>query len=118
MLCDFAAEEYLFFLLAEGERTEAAHAVLTDHATREIGGVFNVAACAGGHLVEEDLLSHAAAVSDGKIRFEILAGVVVTIAGQEDGDAQRHAAGDDGDIGNGVGVPAPERTERLAGLVT
>ena len=61
VLCDLAAEEDLLFLLAEGQRTEAAHAVLADHAAGELGGVLDVAAGAGGHLVEEDLLSHAAA---------------------------------------------------------
>ena len=55
MLCDFAAKEDLLFFLAEGERAEAAHAILTDHAAGEVGGDFDVAACTGRHLVEEDL---------------------------------------------------------------
>ena len=38
MLRDLAAEEDLLFLLAEGQRTEAAHAVLADHAAGEVGG--------------------------------------------------------------------------------
>ena len=62
VLCDLAAQENLFFFLAEGERAQAAHAVFTDHAPRQIGRALNIAACARGHLVEEDFLGHAAAV--------------------------------------------------------
>ncbi len=104
VLCDLAAQEDLLFLLAEGQRTEAAHAVLAHHAAGEVGGVLDIAACAGGHLVEEDLLSHASAVGGGEIGFEILAGVVVAIAGQEDRHAQSHAARNDRDLVDGVGV--------------
>ena len=104
MLGDFAAEEDLLFLLAEGQRTEPAHAVLADHAAGEVGGVLNIAARAGGHLVEEDLLSHAAAVGDRQIGFKILAGVVVPIAGKEDRDAQSHATRNDRDLVDGIGM--------------
>ena len=106
VLGDFAAEEDLLFLLAEGQRTQAAHAVLADHAAGEVGCRLDVIAGAGGHLVEEDLLSHAAAVGHGEAGFEVFAGVVVAIVGQVDGDAQRHAARNDGDLVDGVGVVA------------
>ncbi len=104
MLSDLAAEEDLLFLLAEGERTEAAHAVLADHAAGEVGCRFDIAAGAGGHLVEEDLLSHASAVGRSQAGFKILAGVVVAIVRQVDRDAESHAAGNDGDLVDGVGV--------------
>ena len=83
VLRDFAAQEDLLLLLAEGERSQAAHAVLADHAPGQIRSRLNVAARAGGHLVEEDLLGHASAVCDGQIGFQILLGVIVPVAGQE-----------------------------------
>ncbi len=101
MLRDLAAEEDLLFLLAEGERTETAHAVLADHAAGEVGGGLNIRACAGGHLVKEDLLGHAAAVGRREARFQIFTRVVVAIVGQVDGDAQRHATRNDGDLVDG-----------------
>ena len=67
MLGYLAAKEYLLFLFAEGERTQAAHAVLADHAPGQVGGAFNIAARAGGHLVEEDLLGHAPAVEMARL---------------------------------------------------
>src|ERR1035438_3084252 len=117
MLRNLAAQEDLLFLLAEGKRTEAAHAVLADHAAGEGGGKLGMAACAGGHLVEEDLLSHASAVGHSKARFEILARVVVPVAGQEYGDAQSHSTRNDGDLVDGVRVLAEERNQRMAGFV-
>src|ERR1019366_6106938 len=36
MLCNLAAQEDLLFLFAESKRTEAAHAVLADHAAGEV----------------------------------------------------------------------------------
>ncbi len=104
VLRDLTAEEDLLFLLAEGERTETAHAVLANHAASEVGGVLNVAARAGRHLVEEDLLSHTPAVSDGEICFKIFARVVVPVAGQEDRYAKRHATRNNRDLVDGIGV--------------
>ena len=74
MLCDLAAQEDLLFLLAEGKRTECAHAPLADHLARDFGGPLDVVACASGHVVKEDLFGDAAAHQDGKLRFEIVLG--------------------------------------------
>src|SRR5579863_3504525 len=72
MLRDLAAEEDLLFLLAEGQRAEAAHAELADHLAGQIGGALDVVAGAGGHLLEEDLLGDAAAHQDGKLRLQVV----------------------------------------------
>ena len=49
VLGDFAAEEDLLLLLAEGERTELAHAPLADHLAGNFGGALDIVAGAGGH---------------------------------------------------------------------
>ncbi len=117
MLRDLAAQEDLLLLLAEGERTQAAHAVLANHAPGQISRALNIAARACGHLVEENFLCHASAVSNGQIRFQVFPCVVVAVAGQKDRNAQSHAARNDGDLVDGVGMFAPERYQRVAGLV-
>jgi hypothetical protein len=67
--------------------------------------------------LEEDLFGDASAVSCGQAGFEVLAGVVVAIAGQVDGDAESHAARNDGDLVDGVGVVAQDGDESVTGLV-
>src|ERR1700733_2453815 len=93
VLCDLAAEEDLLFLLSEGKRTEAAHAILAHHAASEVSCRFNVAPRAGRHLVEEDLLSHASTVGCRQAGFQILAGVVVGVVRKIDGDNESPSPG-------------------------
>ena len=52
MLRDLAAQEDLLFLLAEGERTQPAHAVFADHLACEFRCTLDVVAGTGGHLLE------------------------------------------------------------------
>src|SRR5262249_1609218 len=59
MLIDFASEEDLLFLLAEGDWSERTHTEFADHATGEIRGLLDVIAGAGGHLSQEDLFGDA-----------------------------------------------------------
>ena len=47
MLRELAAEEDGFFFLAEGGGAEVGHAPLADHASRHVGGAFDVVAGAG-----------------------------------------------------------------------
>ena len=118
MLCDLAAEEDLLFLFAKGHRAEFRHAELADHLAGELGGAFDVAAGAGSHLLEEDLLGAAAAHEGGEASFEIVLGDRVLVFLREvDGDTEGHAAGDDGDLVEGVGVLAQRGDEGVAGLV-
>ena len=118
VLGDLAAEEDLLLLLAEGHRTELRHAELADHLAGEFGGALDVVAGAGGHLLEEDLFGAAAAHEGGEPGFEILLGDgVLVFLGQVDRDAERHAAGDDGDLVERVGVLAQGGDEGVTGLV-
>ncbi len=118
VLCDLAAEEDLLFLLAEGHRTEFAHAELADHLASEFGGALDVAAGAGGHLLEEDLFGATTAHEGGEAGFEIVLGDgVLVFLGEVDGNAESHAAGDDGDLVERVGVLAQGGDEGVTGLV-
>ena len=79
--------------------------------------MFDVASGTGGHLVEENLLSHATAVGDGQVGFQVFPSIIVAIARQEDRDAESHAARDDRDLMDRVGVFAKKRDQRMTGLV-
>ena len=118
VLCDLASEEDLLFLLAEGHRPESAHAEFADHLAGEFGGALDVVAGTGGHLLEEDLFGAATAHEGGETGFEVLLGDgVLVFLGEVDRDAESHAAGDDGDLVERVGVLAERGDEGVAGLV-
>ena len=55
MLGDLAAQEDLFFFLAESQRAQFAHAKLADHLAGQFRRALNVIAGAGAHLVQENL---------------------------------------------------------------
>ena len=95
-----------------------AHAELADHLAGELGGALDVAAGAGGHLLEEDLFGAATAHEGGEAGFEIVLGDgVLVFLGEVDGDAEGHAAGDDGDLVERVRVLAQGGDEGVTGLV-
>ena len=50
---DLAAQKYLLFFLAEGERTQIAHTPLANHLARHFGSPLNVVPSSSAHLVEE-----------------------------------------------------------------
>src|SRR5215467_5272019 len=56
VLGNFASEEDLLFFLAEGQRSKITHAEFADHLAGHFGGSLDVIACAGAHLVQENLL--------------------------------------------------------------
>jgi hypothetical protein len=117
-LADIAAEEDFLLLLAEGHGTHLRHAELADHLARELGGAFDVVASSGGHLLKEDLLSAATAHEGGHAGFEIVLGDgVLVFLGEVDGDAEGHAARDDGDLVERVGVLTKGGDEGVTGLV-
>src|SRR6266536_2521893 len=112
------AEEDLALLLAEGERSEVRHAPLADHRAREVGRDLDVVARAGGLLVEDDLLRDPAAHQDRDlVERELLVDVEPVLLRELLREAQRAAAGDDGDLVHGVGAMEELNDERVAGLV-
>jgi len=99
VLGELAAKEDLLFLLAEGKRTELAHAPFADHLAGDFSGPLDVISGAGGHGLEEDFLGDAAPHHDRQLAFQIDAVVgVLVVNGQLHGDAQGHAARNDGDL--------------------
>ena len=96
MLVDLAAQEDLLFFLAEGKRSQAAHAPLANHLASHVRGALNVVAGAGGHLLQEELLAQASAHQHGNACLQIIARVVVTIGlRQLHGQTHGHAARND-----------------------
>src|SRR5581483_10722681 len=106
VLGDLAAEEDLLFLLAEGERPHrVAHAPLADHLARELGRAFEIVAGAGRQAVHRDLFGDAAAEENRDLILQVGARVVVFLVGRELlREAERHAARDDRDLVNRIGV--------------
>ena len=61
-LCEVSPKKDLFLFFPERHRTEFfAHAPLADHTARQIGGLFDVVAGAGRHMVEHELFRDPAA---------------------------------------------------------
>ena len=97
---------------------ESAHAPLADHLARDFGGAFDVVAGAGGDVVQENFLGGATAHQDGELRFEEFLGVSVLVVDRQlHGDAESHAARDDGDFVQRVGAGSHGRDESVAGFV-
>ena len=119
VLRDLAAEEDLLLLLAEGERAHrVAHAPLAHHAARHLGRALEVVAGAGRQAVHRDLLGDAAAEQNRDLIVEVVARVVVLLVDRELlREAERHAAGNDRDLVDRVGVGQEHGDQRVPGLV-
>src|SRR5690348_123512 len=118
VLVDFAAEEDGFFFLAESERAEFAHAPLADHVAGDLGGALDVVAGAGGDVAEEKFFSAAAAHEHGEHGFEMVLGVgMLVVDGKLHGEAESHAARNDGDFVHGVGAGSHGGDEGVTGFV-
>ena len=118
VLRDLASQEDLLFLLAECQRPQIAHAKLANHLARQFGGAFDIVACAGAHLVEEQFLGDAATHHDGDLRLQILLVVVVLVVdGQLHRHTQSHAAGDDRDLVHRIRMGQLGGNQRMAGFV-
>ena len=112
------AQEDLPLRLAEGERSELAHAPFADHLAGEIGRLFDVVPGAGRHVAEEPLFGDAAAHHDGDRRLEVFLRVRVLVLDRElHRHAQRAAARDDRDLVDRVGVREHRGDEGVAALV-
>src|SRR5208282_2710673 len=118
MLGNFAAEEDSFFLLAVSQRTHVAHAPFADHVARDIGGAFDVVSGAGGDVAEENFLGGAAAHENGEHAFQVFLGVGVLVGfGELHGEAESHAARNDGDLVDGIGSGSHGGDQSVAGFV-
>src|SRR6266571_5299049 len=119
VLGDLPAEEDLLLLLAEGQRSHRrAHAPLADHLARHLGRLLEIVAGAGREDAHEHLLRHAATHHDRERALEVLARVVVAVVDRELlRDSQRHAARNDGDLVDRVGVRHGVGRERVPRLV-
>src|SRR6202011_4422622 len=69
VLSNLASQEDLFFLLAEGQRTEFTHPPLADHLTCKCCGPLDIVARTCAHLFEEQLLSQTTPHQDGNPRL-------------------------------------------------
>ena len=118
MLGDLASEEDLFFLLSERERAERRHAELANHLPRELGGLFDIVACAGCHGPQEQLFRKTATHHDRKLAFQISARIRVAIVHRQLlGHAQGHAAWNDRDFVQRVCAFDHRRNHSVSGFV-
>ena len=99
MLGNFAAEEYCFLLLAEGERAQRAHAPFANHLACNFRGTLDIVSRASSDVMQEDFFGGTATHQNAELRFEKFLGVgVLIVDGQLHGDAQSHTARNDGDF--------------------
>ena len=120
VLRDLAAEEDLLFLLAEGQRPDrVAHAPLADHLARQLGGALDVVAGAGGHAARSMISSAMRPPSRmAMLLVQVVARVVVLLVDRQLlRHAERHAARDDRDLVDRIGVRQQHGDQRVAGLV-
>src|SRR5262249_10082550 len=119
MLRDLAAEEDLLFLLAEGERPHrVAHAPLAHHLAGELGRALQIVAGASRHAAARQLLGQPAAEQNRDLVVEVVARVVELVAFRQlHRDAERHAARDDRDLVDRIGVRQQHREQRVSGFV-
>src|SRR5471030_1685217 len=105
MLRDLAAQENLLFLLAVAQGPELAHAPLANHLASQVGGALDIVARPGGHVVHVLLFGNAPGHEDGQLRLQVILVVgMLVVDGQLHGHAERHAARDNGDLVQRVGV--------------
>ena len=104
----------------QGHEAEVlAHTVLHDHLSGQIGGPLDVVGRAGGLNTEDQLFGGAAAHQGHQLCHELFLGVqVLLLLGHLHGVAQRAGGvGDNGDLGDGLGVLLQGRHQGVAHLV-
>ena len=85
---------------------------------RHFSGALDIVARASGHLVEEDFFGDAASHQDGQACFQILFIVrQLVVERQLHGQAQRHAARNDGDFMQRVGMLNQSGDQSVASFV-
>ena len=93
-------------------------AVLGEHGTSDLGGVFNIGRRTGGRRTEDQFLGRAAAHGKDQTGEELVAGVhalVVFLGGH--GVAAGAAAGQDGDLVHALNILECPRRKRVSALV-
>ena len=118
VLGDFAAQEDGFLFLAVGKRPQFAHAPLADHVASDLGGALDIVAGSGSEMTEKNFLGAATTHQHGKHALKIALGIgMFVVDGQLHGDAQGHAARDDGHLVKRVGTGSHRGHQGVAGLV-
>ena len=111
-LAHLAADERVLVRGAERDRADPlAHAPLRHHPPGEPGRLLQVHRGAGGLVVVDEALGGASAQQHAEAGEHLALAVAEAIfLGQELGDAQRPASGDDRDLVDGVGVGVSQAT--------
>src|SRR5581483_1439446 len=120
LLLDLAAEEDELIALAVLERPELlAHAELRDHLARHLARLLDVVGRSGGDVAAQvQLLGDPAAQRRRDVVLELAPRAEVAVLLREGpGDAHGHAAGDDRDLVDRVGVLEQLEAQGVAGLV-
>ena len=118
MLRDFAAQENRFFLLSKRKRPQRTHAPVANHLAGNVGCAFDIISCACGDVAEENFLSGASAHQNRERALEISLRVGVLVIDRElHGQAQGHAARDNGDLVQRIGAGSHGRHQRVPCLV-
>ncbi len=114
-----AAEEQVLLALGVGDRAHLlAHAPLGDHHAGQLGGLLDVVLGTAGDVAADKLLGHAPTEAHAQARQDLAAAqAVAVLLRQRHGHAQRHAARDDGDLVQRVGLLRQHGHERVARLV-
>ena len=94
-----------------------AHAPLAHHAAGDAGGLLEVVGGTRVDVTEHDLLGYAATHRLADEVVEVLLRVRVAFLGQAPGDTQGHAAGEDRDLVQRVGVVQHHRQDGVTPLV-
>src|SRR6266436_6029978 len=118
VLRDFPAQEDGFFLLAERQRPQVAHAPFADHVAGDIRGTLDVVARTSCDVAQENLFGAATAHQHGQHALQELfrVGVLVRL-GKLHRQAQRHAARNNRHLVNWIGAWCHRRHQRVSRFV-
>src|SRR5262249_45609447 len=99
-MSDIAAEEDLLFALAKGHGSELfAPAPLADHCARELSGLFDIIACAGGHMAENQFFRGPTTKHHGQSSHQVVTRICIAVIERELlSHSQRHSSGNDRDF--------------------
>ena len=118
LLAEALAQEDLVFGAQEHRAELVAHAVLSDHAAGDLGGLLDVAGRAGGDVAKDDGLGHASAHGAGHLGLHARGGhVAELLLGQIHGGAAGLGAGDGGDLMHLVALGDVVGDDGVAALV-
>ena len=113
-----AAQEHLVVGLAEHLSAQRTHAVLGDNGAGHLACALKVVGGAGGDIVAEELLGHAASHEHRQLVFHLGKRVQnLVLVGNGKGVAQRSAARDDRDLVHRIGMVEQMAHERVPALV-